>query len=972
MIEITVSNVAPNAIVNPPEIEPEILAAFLSTLPKDARQNSGPFPHQLDGWNRIAAGEELALIAGTAAGKTLTAAAPIFDALFRVQKIHRVLFLYPTIALMQDQREALGRLLSYYQEKGQAQTEEKEIGVIQGGMKSSQLLAALNKRVLLATPDAVYWFFRKNIKYNAFLIYGLLQANVIVVDEAHLFTGLMLKNAVALLDRLRWLKQEYLHRSLLVHYLTATGRSDLRALSPQSIERPGESKCGNVRLLIETQSPIWERGSVMAAQAQTMINEGHKRVLVVCNSARRAHQLFETLRDKRKSAPPPDLTARFREAFGLVQLGEAMSALEAIDSQVAEQVRCKVREKVVLRLKDMPGKVALLRAEYLNQLAADWLQEQERKLGRRLLNYVSQHPNNLSGEDMHATLKPETRSMLALNLRGCANFDDALALIERRLSEISEWLEKGWGEAESREGGIMLKGTDPAACGDLVERIPNSLGLDIAKLGRELGLYLSQEIELSAESLVNQNVLDFSLYAHRRVPVRRFVDWIASKDVRERFLQEVLPRLEIEHLAVGRLKDRDVLVICYSGSMARYAREGLIQLFGDAALKQPAILIATSAVEVGVDFAADALVTEECPASSFLQRFGRVGRRGGESKVVVLVNAPTESELALKIDGRQDVPRREFNQILSQLEQGFQERKSISASRYADAAQWMVSEQLGQVGRAYVEAHVDLDTRTLAEQLRAARIDPAYGLRGTLPGVTLADGVSKDPFYILGYLKDTSLAPADTPFELARSICFFNELIWDKPFRVVSVHIQNTLDHCRAIVLPDGTGWRIIRAAPEQASLISQFIQLRKFATSPIQIRRLLVKKNAPDWPSTALDCPNILLCYGDVYLRGQDKDDLGQVMGESRLIQTYNQSNLRLYDQWYLLVLGQTREQAKEILEKTGAAGYEGDIHYDFESEQQYENGQDASIAALTLIERQAGAIWEVWERLRRAEAGA
>ena len=67
--------------------------------------------------------------------------------------------------------------------------------------------------------------------------------------------------------------------------------------------------------------------------------------------------------------------------------------------------------------------------------------------------------------------------------------------------------------------------------------------------------------------------------------------------------------------------------------MSKHNRDGLVELFGKL---EKAILISTPAVEVGVDFDADTLITEECDGNGFLQRFGRVGRSGGIGQVSVL------------------------------------------------------------------------------------------------------------------------------------------------------------------------------------------------------------------------------------------------------------------------------------------------------------------------------------------------
>jgi CRISPR-associated endonuclease/helicase Cas3 len=54
------------------------------------------------------------------------------------------------------------------------------------------------------------------------------------------------------------------------------------------------------------------------------------------------------------------------------------------------------------------------------------------------------------------------------------------------------------------------------------------------------------------------------------------------------------------------------------------------------------LLIGTQAVEAGVDFSVDVMVTDRAPINALLQRFGRVARYGGERKarIIVLEDAP--------------------------------------------------------------------------------------------------------------------------------------------------------------------------------------------------------------------------------------------------------------------------------------------------------------------------------------------
>ncbi len=67
---------------------------------------------------------------------------------------------------------------------------------------------------------------------------------------------------------------------------------------------------------------------------------------------------------------------------------------------------------------------------------------------------------------------------------------------------------------------------------------------------------------------------------------------------------------------------------------------GFIAGSGDAQRNIPAILIATSAAEVGVDLDADDLICDLVPLERMIQRFGRVNRRGGQSDTRVIVLHP--------------------------------------------------------------------------------------------------------------------------------------------------------------------------------------------------------------------------------------------------------------------------------------------------------------------------------------------
>jgi len=280
------------------DIAPSLLTLFRKYTLHTSGQAYLPFRHQAQTFRLVAEGREAFLVAGTAAGKTLAIAIPLFHKL-QVGLISRVLLMYPTIALMEDQRRVMDDL---------ARITGLEVAQIQGGMSRTKLIKALSKPVILATPDEVYWFFRKNVKYSGLLIYGLALVDELVLDEAHLFNGLMLRNFEHLWRRVQVLARD-LGKSPRLHILTATPTEALKRLSGAP-EIRGQSKCADVRVEFRPCNRF-DRGEHIVQAVSEALAAGQRKVLVVCNSARMTHQLFESHRVDDVSTIPVEDRLRF-------------------------------------------------------------------------------------------------------------------------------------------------------------------------------------------------------------------------------------------------------------------------------------------------------------------------------------------------------------------------------------------------------------------------------------------------------------------------------------------------------------------------------------------------------------------------------------------------------------------------------------------------------------------------------------
>jgi hypothetical protein len=958
VITLNVTNEPPTQIAET-KVNPCLLAAFRSVLSYDASQTANPYTHQGEVFELVWTNREVRLVAGTAAGKTLAIAVPLLEKVFGADhRVGKVIFLYPTRALLADQRGVLERLTRYYG------LSEAEIGTVRGGMSHSQLVQALNKPIIVATPDAVYWFFRKNVKYNALLLYGLLQADEVVIDEAHLFSGLALRNLTLFVEKLKLLGQMYLERAPRVHYLTATANPELEALNDGTIV-PGRSKCGDVVVTFE-RCEVFDREDRFAREARAFVELGRRRVLVVCNSAKRAHRIFNAITDQRKGAPQAEVPDAFWLQFGLTKIGVALDALQTVAPEAVPLLRNRVRQEMPLRTRDVGSMVLLLRADYIVKTLAEYLEERRRQMRRVLYRVARQGNGEL--DPVAVTLAMQNAGLdgdcanLELDLRQAGDLETVLAETDARFTQVMEWIERTVDEKDVE--GVPLGVTDEGR--SLTELLlASSFHPQInspARLAEELGRYFTRTLKLDRRSVVDLEAIDFRHYEGRPIGLRRFLAWL-DDPLRPDVQRELLAR-KIQHRAVGVWRDAGdgTVVIVYSGSMARYAREGLVELFKDPTVTVPLVLISTSAVEVGVDFDADALVTEECEGSSFLQRFGRVGRRQGVVGAVHVFVSPeryADLECRMQVESpnsRQEMSRETFSDLITAV---FPPRQYLQSSVYLEALHHLVNEQVGRTGRQLNELVARPGVAELAHEIRQAEVTVSYGLRGTLPQVSLRDeGVSKEPFYVLQYVDQHDILPPATPFEVAQVSLFFQELVYaSRQGRRVFVDAQKTLEQAQAMAYTDGVGLHILaqgkagdsRSLAVQYCVLSQQMRQSNFNRD---LRRMYAPLNG--FPAMAFDYPEVLLAYGDIYLATAIEG------GPPELIRDYRNAPIKITDQWYLVLLGaMSREEAYHRLASVEAAERE-ELYLDTDGVELGLNTYGAFV-----VERQAGACFEVWERM-------
>jgi DEAD/DEAH box helicase domain-containing protein len=154
------------------------------------------YSHQLAAWEAAARGEHLVVTTGTASGKTLAFNLPVLDDLARTPK-HRVLYLYPTKALAQDQFRNLTAL----------RIPRLRPAIYDGDTPTEQRWQIRKwSNAILTNPDMVHIGLLPNHER-----WGEVLANLryVVVDEAHVYRGVFGSHVANVLRRLRRMARIY-------------------------------------------------------------------------------------------------------------------------------------------------------------------------------------------------------------------------------------------------------------------------------------------------------------------------------------------------------------------------------------------------------------------------------------------------------------------------------------------------------------------------------------------------------------------------------------------------------------------------------------------------------------------------------------------------------------------------------------------------------------------------------------------
>ena len=126
-----------------------------------------------------------------------------------------------------------------------------------------------------------------------------------------------------------------------------------------------------------------------------------------------------------------------------------------------------------------------------------------------------------------------------------------------------------------------------------------------------------------------------------------------------------------------------------------------------------------------------------------------------------------------------EITREQFTEIIQRT---FKTRTSLSSSALLETGYFLLNQQLGLVGEEINNSSkISAVSKDIALKFKETGLTLLYGLRGTLPSISLKDeGVTKNLFQLLQYVPNEALECSGDGFELARSDTYFKAFIQKK------------------------------------------------------------------------------------------------------------------------------------------------------------------------------------------------
>jgi DEAD/DEAH box helicase domain-containing protein len=179
----------------PEELHPSLRAALKE------RGFTALYSHQSSTWEHARLGEDVVVVTGTASGKTLAYNLPVLDRLVRLPE-GRALYLFPTKALSQDQKNELDTWMTFMPK------DERVLSATYDGdtTKSARPKIRQKARLIISNPDMLHaGILPHHTKWAEFFT----NLQYVVIDEMHIYRGVFGSHVANVLRRLKRVTKFY-------------------------------------------------------------------------------------------------------------------------------------------------------------------------------------------------------------------------------------------------------------------------------------------------------------------------------------------------------------------------------------------------------------------------------------------------------------------------------------------------------------------------------------------------------------------------------------------------------------------------------------------------------------------------------------------------------------------------------------------------------------------------------------------
>jgi DEAD/DEAH box helicase domain-containing protein len=406
---------------------------------------SALYTHQASAWERVSAGHNPVVVTGTASGKTLCYNLPVLDRLLR-DPGGRALYLFPTKALAQDQKNILNQLVSAPEAEASANAEASApipVATYDGDTPADvRRTVRATARLVISNPDMLHTGVLPHHTLWAEFFHHL---HFVVIDEVHAYRGVFGSHVANVLRRLKRTAGFYSASPQFI--LTSATIANPVELAERLIEEPvalvdDDGAARGAKHFLIYNPPIVNRDLGLRRSAlleSVRLAEGllgYNIQTIIFAQARKSVELI--LRYLRRNLPSP---ATGRGAGGEGQIRGYRSGYLPRQRREIEQglrdgeVRAVVATTALELGIDIGGMGAAVLTGYPGTIAGTW--QQAGRAGRQteasmatlitsanpLDQFLAHHPDYLFGRSPEAALiNPDNLLILLGHLR-CAAFE---------------------------------------------------------------------------------------------------------------------------------------------------------------------------------------------------------------------------------------------------------------------------------------------------------------------------------------------------------------------------------------------------------------------------------------------------------------------------------------------------------------------------------------------------------------------